>query len=631
MKRYTTLATLAFCIWGLIPADADQKSALPVFRKVHASSGEDILGKHPIPRYTDYSRLNQEPGQMERTYRLREFRAYKPVDDLSRQLKIGRYSSYENPTGIAFEAGENISIHMEGNPRTPVEFVVRDFRHPGNESAFLLRPGTNDFTVSHFGHGYVNYRDSDPGSAPPIKVQIKGGYINGVFTHHDDARVWKHMLKHARSEMFDILGERTQWVLDTKALRERCPEKGPELVALYDEQMKLEQQLLGWEWEGIHPGNHIMGRTNWNTKTYMHADGIGASFVISATGGLVDVDEVRRSGAWGTSHEFGHVNQTRPGMMWTGTCETTVNIFSQLVNYAFNPDEVRLEHETCPSLEGAWVRGGRFDCFVNSAIVNRELWQFQRGPDDGHRQPGAICGDSFVILCPMWQMYLYNTVVKGNTLFYPRIFKNVRDTDESKWTVGQTRMKYLDRCCDAARLDFSDYFLETGMLAVMNRYVNDYASHWVTITEDMCAQALKHARQYPRPDSPVIFYINVNNVAIYRDKLDIKPSPDFKPQITEHTGRRFTVPGNQWENAVAFEVYNGDKLIRVCLRGLNQKDNKSTDVLLLPGATTVMAVQWDGKRYIIYDTKGREVDARPDSSTGPGQYRKPARKKKHQG
>ena len=107
--------------------------------------------------------------------------------------------------------------------------------------------------------------------------------------------------------------------------------------------------------------------------------------------------------------------------------------------------------------------------------------------------------------------------------------------------------------------------------------------------------------------------------------------PDFKPQITEHTGRRFTVPGNQWENAVAFEVYNGDKLIRVCLRGLNQKDNKSTDVLLLPGATTVMAVQWDGKRYIIYDTKGREVDARPDSSTGPGQYRKPARKKKHQG
>lgn len=633
MKLYTTLATLACCIWGLAPADAGQKNARPAFNKVNTSAGDDILGKHPIPQYTDYSRLNLGPKRLERTYRLREFRAYKPVDELSKQLKIGRYSSFENPTGIAFEAGENICIRMEGNPRTPVEFVVRDFRHPGNESRFQLRAGVNNFTVDHFGHGYVNYRDSAPDTAPPIKMQIKGGYINGVFTHHDDARVWKYMMKHARSEMFDILGERTQWVLDTKALRERCPEKGPELITLYDKQMKLEQQLLGWEWEGIHPGNHIMGRANWNTKTYMHADGIGASFVIGATGGLVDVDEVRRSGAWGTSHEFGHVNQTRPGMMWTGTCETTVNIFSQLVNYVFNPDEVRLEHENCPSLEGPWVRGGRFDCFVNSAIVNRELWQFQRGPDDGNRHPGAICGDCFVILCPMWQMYLYNTVALGNKLFYPHIFKNVRDTDESQWTVGQTRMKYLDRCCDAARLDFSDYFLETGMLAVMNRYVNDYGSHWVTITEDMCSHALQHAHQYPKPDSPVVFYINVNNVGIYRDKLDIKPSPDFKPQITEQPGKRFTVPGNQWENAVAFEVYNGDKLIRVCLRGLNQKDNQSTDVILPPGATTVMAVQWDGKRYIIYDTKGSEVDASPDSSTGPGQYREPARKKKkrHQG
>lgn len=587
-----------------------------------------ILEKHPFPRYTDLSKLNQGPKRMEKTYRMRVFRAYKPVEDLSKRLKINRYSSFENPTGIAFEAGDAISIRMEGAPRTQVEFIVRDFRHPSKETRFPIKQGMNDFTVNHYGHGYVNYRDSDPDSAPPIKMQIKGGYINGLFTHHDDARVWKYMMKHAKSEMFDIMGERTQWVLDIKSLRERCPEKGPELVALYDEQMKLEQQLLGWEWEGIHPGNHIMGRANWNTQAYMHADGLGGAYVITATPGLVDVDEVRRSGAWGTSHEFGHVNQTRPGMMWTGTCETTVNIFSQLVNYVFNPNEVRLEHEWCHSLDGVHVRGGRFDCFVNSAIVNRELWQFQKGPDDGSRNPGEICGDCFVILCPMWQMYLYNTMAKGNELFYPRIFKNVRDTDESKWTVGQIRMKYLDRCCDAAQLDFSDYFLETGMLAVMNRHVNDYGSHWVTITEDMCRDALEHASQYPKPDSPVIFYITVNNFEIYRDKLKIKPSPDFEPTIQENRMKRFIVPGDKWENAVAFEVYNEDKLIRICLRGLNQKDNKSTEVFLPDGATTVMAVQWDGRRYIIYDTKGNGVDDKPDRCSGPGQYRAPAKQSK---
>lgn len=663
MKIKTLLSVLALTLWGLTPADAapllrtggglfladtgsviKKKAKKKGFTKIRKEAEEDdseeikgdddedndILGKHPFPRYTDYSRLNLGPKRMEKTYRLRVFRAYRPVEDLSRKLKISRYSSYENPTGIVFVEGDSISIRMEGKPRTKVEFIVRDFREHGRETRFPINQGVNHFTADHFGHGYVNYRDSDPDTAPPIKMQIEGGYINGVFTHHDDARVWKHMMKHAKSEMFDILGERTQWVLDTKALRERCAEKGPELIDLYDEQMQLEQQLLGWEWEGIHPGNHILGRANWNKKTYMHADGMGASFVVGVTSGLVDVDEVRRNGAWGTSHEFGHVNQTRPGMMWTGTCETTVNLFSQLVNFRFNPNEVRLEHENCRTLEGPWVRGGRFDCFVNSAIVNHELWQFQRGPDDGDRKPGPICGDSFVILCPMWQMYLYNTEVLGNKLFYPRIFKSVRDTDESKWTVGQTRMKYLDRCCDSAKLDFSDYFLHTGMLAVMNRWVNDYGSHWVTITEDMCRASLEHARQYPKPDSPVVFYITVNSVPIYRDKLDIKPSPDFKPQITEQPSRRFTVPGDKWANAVAFEVYNGDKLIRVCLKGLNQKDNQSTDVLLPEGATTVMAVQWDGKRFIIYNTKGGGIDSEPDQCTGPGQFRpaEPKAKKK---
>ena len=612
MNTKLVIALALFCIAGFLPAAADSS----------------VLGKHPIPSYTDFSGLNKSPGRMEKTYRLREFRAYRPQEDLRKKLKINNYSGYENPTGIAFEPGEQISIRMEGSPRTKVEFIVRDFRHPGQETRFPLQSGTNNFQVRHFGHGYVNYRDSDPDTAPPIKMQIKGGYINGVFTRHDNAKVWKYLLKNARSEMFDIIGQRTQWVLDTKALRSQCPEKGPELVKLYDRQMQLEQQLLGWEWEGIHPGNHILGRANWNTSTYMHADGMGASFVITSTPGLVNVDGTRKGGAWGTSHEFGHINQTRPGMMWTGTCETTVNIFSQLVNYDFNPQEVRLEHEKCSALEGHWVRGGRFDCYVNSAIVNRELWQFQKGPDDGNRKPGAICGDCFVILCPMWQMYLYNTVALGNELFYPRIFKNVRDTDESTWTVGQIRMKYLDRCCDAAQLDFSDFFLHAGMLAVMNRFVNDYGSHWMTITEDMCAAALKHASQYPKPESPVIFYINVNNVEIYRDKLDIEPSPGFKPTIVNAPFPHFTVPADQWKNAVAFEVYKNDELVRICLRGLNQQDNQSTDVFLPEGSTRVMAVSWDGKRYTIYNTRGGGIDNKPDSASGPGFLSAPAKKAK---
>ena len=153
----------------------------------------------------------------------------------------------------------------------------------------------------------------------------------------------------------------------------------------------------------------------------------------------------------------------------------------------------------------------------------------------------------------------------------------------------------------------------------MNRYVNDYSSRWMTITGDMCRQALKHAAQYPKPESPVVFYITSNNMLIYRDKLNIIPSPDFIPQISRNRDTRFVVPADMWANAVAFEVYDADgKLIRVCLRGLDQKDNASTTVILPKGAARVMAVQWDGARYAIYSTTGEMIDAKPDTCNGPG-------------
>lgn len=593
---------------------------------------EDILGKHPIPEYTDFSQINESPRKLEKNYRLREFRAYLPLEQFRKRYKTNNYSSFENPTGIVFRQGDSVSIRMSGKPRTQVHLIIRDWTEGGKESRFPLKPGANQFTLNHAGHAYIDYRDPEPATAPPIKLQISGGEINGVFTRHDDARVWKYLLKHAKSDILDIMGQRTQWILDLKALREKCPDRGPDLVALYDEQMKVEQQLLGWEWEGIHPGNHIMGRVMW--KGYMHADGLGGAYNFKTTPGIADVDRVRASGAWGTAHEFGHVNQTRPGMLWAGTTEVTVNLFAQAVNYNFNPREMRIEHENCRTRDGWHLRGGRFDSYVNGAIVDRELWQFQWGQDTGNQKLGERTGDHFVSLGPIWQLYLYNHIVRGDKLFYPRIFKNVRDTDESQWGTGQLRMKFLDRCCDSAQLDFSDFFLEVGMLAVMNRLIEDYGSRWCTITEDMCDQAVAHAAQYPRPESPVIFYLNVNNVEIYRDKLDIKPSPNFKPSIPDQPKRSFTVPVDQWENAVAFEVYNGDKLIRVCIRGLGCNDNKSTQVILPDGATRVMAVQWDGKRYTIYNTSGGGVDSRPDACTGPGQFQpteKKAKNKKQRG
>lgn len=74
----------------------------------------------------------------------------------------------------------------------------------------------------------------------------------------------------------------------------------------------------------------------------------------------------------------------------------------------------------------------------------------------------------------------------------------------------------------------------------MNRYVEDYQSHHVTITEQMCKDAIAHMRRYPKPDTSVLYYITANSVHIYRDCLPVQRfsglCADFSSN-TDNSGR----------------------------------------------------------------------------------------------
>ena len=548
-----------------------------------------------VPRYTDYTDINQGPP--EQKYRDRTFRAYLSKDAFCRRMKTRAYSSFENPTGIFFSPGEEVTITLSGCQGAPVTLIVHDFERGGTHDEYRLNEGENTLRIKNRGLGYLDYRSDAPESAPPVKVSIHGGQINGVFTPQDDHATWKRLLRDAKCNILDLLGERCQLTYDVESLRKYCPEKGPELLALYDRIIEMEQNdVLGWKYDGSHPGNHIHGRVQWSG--FMHADGYGAAFHYQTMSGLANPDELRKS-AWGVAHEFGHVNQTCPGMKWGGTTEVTNNICSACVNYHFNPSEARLEHESSGNADKTYMRGGRFDCFIHSAVVEHQVWQFQAGADHGlykplGRQEG---GDPFVAVIPFWQLYLYNTQARGNERFLPAIYHDVRTTDESKMTNGELRMLFLKRACDAAKLNFSRYFLQVGMAAPLDREVDDYGISFITVTEDMVQEALDYAARYPEPDSSVICYISANNVDIFRKKLPVEKSPNA-PNI-QLPVQQVDIPPDAWKNAVAFEAYNGDRLLRVSIRGLNHEDNETTTVICPPETDTLKAVQWDGTRITI--------------------------------
>ena len=580
MKFASKLITVALVAWGVQVLAAAEK-------------GENSL--YSVPQRTVYTGLNQ--GNPEETYRNRVFSPYLSTRAFSKITKTGSYSSFENSTGIYFQAGETAQIEVSGAGGRPLKLIVHEFEGTPLHTEYPLKEGNNTLLIQQKGLAYVDYRCEsldDLAKAPTVKVRIRGGQINGIMTTADSDKVWERLLAGAKCGMMELMGERVQLLFDVEGLRKGCSTKGKELLAMYDEMMRMEQDdILGWNLDGTHAGNHIMGRSVWNG--YMHADGIGAAYTYRSTYFLADPDAIYKS-IWGVAHEFGHVNQTKPGMCWTGLTEVTNNICSVWCAYNFYPDQLRLEHGEMNNALNVRMRGGCFDNYINAALVKRRTWFWYGYPDTS--QDGDIVEKSKAVqetLIPLWQLQLYFAVARNQKDFYPRMFHAVRRADESKQTNGQTQVLFMKRACDAARLDLSDFFVKLGMLAPIDRISNDYVPGYITITKDMCLDAIRYAARYPKPDSSVIYYISGNTVDVYKKRAAVVPSK--KPY--ELREGAIEVSENEWKNAVAFEAYRDKKLLHVSLRGLNHEDNCSTTVLCPEGTNRVMAVQWDGKRFPV--------------------------------
>ncbi len=560
-----------------------------------------------VPIGTDVSKLNNSENK-EQAYRNRLFHAYMPLGKVSEIYKVSNYSSFENPTGIFFTKGEQITVTVSNLPADKkATLIINSFLKNGSHHTYPLKNGENKITSKDDGLGYIDYRADNPKATPPILVKFTGGVINGVFTRHDSSAIWRDLLNNAKTGILDCIGYRAQLAYDVDNLKKNNPDKGPELLELYDQIIGIQQKMMGWDREGIHPGNHLLCRVMWDG--YMHADGWGAAFHFKALAGLCKPEQ---RGGWGVYHEVGHVNQVRPGFKWTGMTEVTNNLYSSWSEFTLNRHkDLRLEHESLGNADNEWMRGGRFDCYINNALVHKQLWQFYdnnaRNKDyirnAGKTVSGAAgghggTGDVFCTLCPLWQLQLYFAVAQSNENFYPNIFKAVRESNHRGVTMGEHRIQFFINACHSAKLNLTDFFLQLGMISPMNRMVSDYSPGMVTITGNMAVNAMKKVAHYPKPNTTVLYYITANSVDIYKNKLEVIKPNNFSPIISN---ARMEIPAGTWENAVAFEAYEGKKLIRISLLGLNHKDNKSTTVICPPNTTAVKAVQWDGKRYTVYE------------------------------
>lgn len=544
----------------------------------------------------------QYPSQV----RIQEYRSYLDPQVLSKKLKTSRYSQFENPTGIFFTQGDTAFVIMETHdPADSIKLRITNFGPDGGNSFYNLKPGFNTIIAENNGTGYIHYFTEVEGEpVKKVKAHIIGGKINGYFdVNKHTNRDWVNLLNNASAETMDIIGNRVQLIYSVKSLKEYCPDNGVKLTNLYDSLISIQHEIMGLNKYKQVPENHILGRVIW--KGFMHADGIGAAFHDNTLKELANPEKISTN-LWGIAHEFGHVNQVRPWMTWVGTTEVTNNIYSVWSQYLFDPQNPKLEREVLRDYDGR-IAGGRITAYMESAFIKGQEWLTQAGNDRWDRlRPRDWGGDHFVKLVPFWQLQLYYKLAgEGNSWyqpdFYADIFIKAINRDDTPANSAEAQLNFIRQACEVTKTDLTDFFTYSGMLLPINKWVDDYTCAQMTITEQDIKDIKKYASKYKKPITPVMHYITANSIEYYKNKLAVKGR--FSEGITKMEDGSMQISHNVWQNVVAFETYQGEKLVKIAFAGAGSNDNKTTLVRYPENATRIEAVAWDGKRDLVYGNK----------------------------
>lgn len=536
-------------------------------------------------------------------YRIQEYEAYRPVSDLANEFKTSTYNQYENPTGIWLGKDKDVYVFVPDTNGEKISLISRNWT-TSKTGTYPLKKGINLIKPTSTGQAYISYYTPNYKTAQPIKIHISGGEINGYFDRaKNQASEWSSILNNAAGDHIDMVGTYNTCVFNVAALKANCPNDGMKLIELYDEIIEMEYELMGLFLYNKVPKNRMLGRNM--PDGFMHADGLGAAFnneTMNSIGNPANI--VKGGNSWGIAHEYGHVNQIRPGLKWVGTAEVTNNIYSSYVQYVltkkYSTLDLRLEFENCKPIEGAEnVVGGRFNSHLHYGVLKGDNWLFQWGQDADAKE-GKV--DHFVKLVPLWQLNLYFRLVEGapwrKPNWYAQICEETRNTNDASFTNGQHQINFIKRVCKYTETDLTEFFEKAGMLKPINRTIDDYGEGNITITEAMCNEVKTYVQNngWQKP-AGVINYISGNTVDIYKNQSAVSGTLN---QGVSGTGVTRTVNHSSWKNAVVYETYNNNELVRITMAGTGTTNNSSTIVPYPSGATKIVAVSWNGTRTTIY-------------------------------
>ncbi|TVQ88031.1 MAG: hypothetical protein EA393_09635 [Bacteroidetes bacterium] len=491
--------------------------------------------------------------------RIGDYSTYPDPAIISAENKTNRMGSYDNMTGIYVKAGEDVVVFVDEIKAELVLRIVDHYDGYGGQD-FFLNPGPNRITSPVNGLIYLIYHADHNHHT---KVNIASGEINGYFdlsmhTNED----WDKMIANAVCDFFDLKGEKSHITFTTNELKQYVTD-ATRLVEVYDSIVLLQQELMGlYKYDRV-PDGRLYYRTNTSPGVYMHATGNATEYAPSTLIHIANHASLRGDHIWGPAHETGHIHQTRPGLMWIGLTEVTVNIYSQHVQTSFG-NASRLQTENISGYSN------RYEKAFSEIIA-----------------PGLAHGahdDVFCKLVPFWQLQLYFAKAHDYNDFYKDLHEQIRVNPDPP-TDGHCQIEFVKTVVQVAQKDLTEFFEAWGFLTPIDIDINDYGTRRLTVTQQQIDETKAWITQqgYPEP-SGVVQYITDATVNIFQTGNSVvEGSGSRSGDLLNMTG---------WQNVAAFEVYHKDELFFI-------SSLHTFSVPALPSNIKVVAVGVDGSRYNV--------------------------------
>lgn len=484
-------------------------------------------------------------------------------------------SLLDNPTGISVAEGEDLVVFVGETHGRPISIKVMnlDAKHfnegkggDGYDQAsyYHLSKGLNKLKMKNKGLAYLFYHTADYATAPIIKVHFATGKVNGYFdTQKHSSSDWNRIIDGAVDEYFDMLGKYSHITFTTEMFR-RYTKNGKELMDAYDELCFMEREFMGLYKYNRDPVNRNYFQAMYGS--FMYATSYRTCYNINNKDikKLMADPKSLKSNCWGPAHEVGHTFQTRPGFKWLGMTEVTNNVHSLVVQTGWGNDS-SIESENM----------GRFNNRYEKAYYNSFV------KDVPH--PGEE--DVFCKLVSLWQLQLYFGKAKGESDTYKELYEKVRTTQDQP-NAGLQQLEFVKMMSDVTKTDLIDFFKLWGYLSPFDGEVDDYGVGQFVVKQSDIDKTIEYVKSKGYPNiNDVMQYICDSNWEVFKYNKPIEKGTASVSGVS--------VMMRNWKNVVAYEAYEGDKLVFATNRATFNLDSPIT------ASTKIYAVAYDGTKIEI--------------------------------